>query len=940
MQHSRHTATTSETPESTPDRVLQVATALVHELRPGSRPELQLDHDLDRDLGLDSLALVELLARLDQAFGVNLPDETLSEAQSLRDLVELLPDRPATSAPRTGRLRPAVSAGPGSDPPERAGTWSEVVDWHLGSQPERTHLRALQPDDEFEEVSFNSLNSAARRVAGSLADRGIGPGDRVALMLPTGRGYFQSFLGILLAGAVPVPIYPPHRRAQLEDHLLRQAAILDNAQVRLLITVPEARLVARQLRLAVPDLNHVATAEEMESGPPGSRAPAARPDDLALLQYTSGSTGAPKGVMLTHANLLANIRAMGRAAEVGSGREDVFVSWLPLYHDMGLIGAWLGSLYYGIPLVVMPPTSFLRRPVRWLQAIHEQGGTISASPNFGYELCLNRITDEEMSGIDLSSWRVAFNGAEPVSPQTLRRFTERFEPYGFRPEAMAPVYGLAESSLGLTFPPLGRKPVIDAVSREPFLRFGEARPAPGDEEHPLHFVSCGSPLSGHEVRITDPQGRALPDRRQGQIHFTGPSVTSGYHRNPEATGKLLRDGWLDSGDLGYFADGDLFVTGRAKDMIIRAGRNIHPQELEQAVGEVAGVRKGRVAVFGARGGDGGPERLVVVAETRQQDPGEKQLMAQEITGASVELLGSAPDDVVLAAPGTVLKTSSGKIRRADCRRLYEEGILESSDKPMWRQVAGLIRSTVQGGIQRAPGRLRELVYAVRAWAVFAVSAPLIWLLMALLPGLGLRWSVLRRAARLVLRLAGLRPQVQGRELFPREPNIVVSNHSSMLDGFVLAAVLPQRLVFVAAEVFARRRLTRIFLKRLGALFAERRDRAMAVWAAQPLLAAARRGATVVFFPEGRMSRRPGLQPFRMGAFAVAAETGLPVVPITIRGTETVLRGTARFPRKAPIEVIISEPVRGSGPGWEDAVRLRGTARRAILEHFHEPDLEG
>ena len=277
-------------------------------------------------------------------------------------------------------------------------------------------------------------------------------------MLPTGREYFTAFMGTLMAGGVAVPIYPPARPSGLEEHLRRQAAILGNALAAVLVTVPEARLVARLLRAHVPSLRTVTTVADLQAGGPGPPH-AAAPDDVALLQYTSGSTGDPKGVMLTHRHLLANIRAMG-AAEAPTP-SDVFVSWLPLYHDMGLIGAWLAGLYHGFPLAVMPPLAFLARPARWLRAICEQHGTLSASPNFGYELCLRHVSDAELAGVDLSSWRLAFDGSEPVSAGTIRRFTDRFAPYGLRPEAMTPAYGLAEAGVGLTFPPLGRGPVVD-----------------------------------------------------------------------------------------------------------------------------------------------------------------------------------------------------------------------------------------------------------------------------------------------------------------------------------------------------------------------------------------------------------------------------------------------------------------------------------------------
>ena len=298
---------------------------------------------------------------------------------------------------------------------------------------------------------------------------------------------------------------------------------------------------------------------------------------------------------------------------------DVFVSWLPLYHDMGLIGAWLGCLYFGAPLYVMSPLSFLARPESWLWAIHRYRATLSAAPNFAFELCLDKIDDADLQGLDLSSLRMVANGAEPVSVHTLRRFIDRFGRYGFREEAMAPVYGLAENAVGLAFPPLGRGPVIDRVDREALSRDGVAKPARPDDPKPLEFVACGRPLPGHEIRIVDEAGREVGERREGRLEFRGPSATSGYFRNEAKTKALFHEGWLDSGDRAYMANGDVFITGRIKDIIIRGGRHIYPQEVEEAVAEIPGVRKGGVAVFGVTDPRLGTEQLIVVAETRETD---------------------------------------------------------------------------------------------------------------------------------------------------------------------------------------------------------------------------------------------------------------------------------------------------------------------------------
>ena len=293
---------------------------------------------------------------------------------------------------------------------------------------------------------------------------------------------------------MPVPIYPPLRRAQIEEHLRRQAGILRNAEAAVLVTDEATKRFGALLSGLVGSLRGVHTVTGLAaSGAPLERPVIAAASDTALIQYTSGSTRDPKGVVLSHANLLGNIRAMGAAMEAGS--RDVFVSWLPLYHDMRLIGAWPGSLYFAAPAVVMSPLAFIANPARWLWAIHRHRATLSAAPNFAFELCLKRIADVDIKGLDLSSLRMVVNGAEPVSPSTIARFTERFGRYGFAPAAMAPVYGLAENSVGLAFPPPGRGPIIDRIDRRALAEHGIARPAPDDPEA-LAFVAKRPAASG------------------------------------------------------------------------------------------------------------------------------------------------------------------------------------------------------------------------------------------------------------------------------------------------------------------------------------------------------------------------------------------------------------------------------------------------------------
>jgi non-ribosomal peptide synthetase component F len=367
-------------------RVLaQLAGELSRELRPGRRRAawLTLDASLDRDLGFDSIARVELWGRLERAFGVRLPERLLATAETLGDLHAAILEtgRGESRIEIAGIRREPLE--PVEETPQLATTLLEAFDWHVQAHPERLHLVLPQSDGSELSISYGELARDARRAAAGLIARGLEPGDSVALMLPAGRDFFVGFLGALYAGCVPVPIYPPMRATQIEEHVRRQARIHSNARARTLVTVAEVGPVGALIRSLVETIRGVDTVDAPRLRR-RSRAPAwPATRDTALIQYTSGSTGDPKGVVLSHANLLANIRAMGEAIEVTS--RDVFVSWLPLYHDMGLIGAWLGSLYHAVPAVILSPLQFLARPESWLWAIHRHRGTITASPNFGYE---------------------------------------------------------------------------------------------------------------------------------------------------------------------------------------------------------------------------------------------------------------------------------------------------------------------------------------------------------------------------------------------------------------------------------------------------------------------------------------------------------------------------------------------------------------------------
>jgi 1-acyl-sn-glycerol-3-phosphate acyltransferase len=530
----------------------------------------------------------------------------------------------------------------------------------------------------------------------------------------------------------------------------------------------------------------------------------------------------------------------------------------------------------------------------------------------------------------------------------MQQFHERFEKYGLRREALMPVYGLAECSVGLAFPPLGRGMIVDRIQREPFVRSGRAITAGETAANALRFVSCGQALPGHQIRIVDPAGHELPDRQEGRVEFRGPSTTSGYFRNPEATARLFDGEWLDSGDLAYMANGDLYITGRSKDVIIRAGRNIYPDELEEAVGNIPDIRKGRVAAFADKDPETGTERLVVVAETRTEDAAEHEQLRSRINEIATDLLEAPPEVVVLAPPGTILKTSSGKIRRAATSELYTSGRIGKTGRPVFWQLASLVLTSLRPQLRRARQAISASLYSLYARTLFWLHAPTVWLLVVMLPRPAWRWAAMRAGALTMAWTTGTSFRVEGLEQLPTpdQPCVYVANHASYLDGPVLVAALSRRFSFVAKAELLSRLVPRIFLRRIQAEFVERFDMQKGVADAQRLVETARHGQSLLFFPEGGISRIAGLRPFHMGAFTAAARAQLPVVPIAIRGTRSILRSDSWIPHHGSITVSIGQPIFPEAVteetpenAWATALKLRDASRSYILDHCGEPDLE-
>ncbi len=897
--------------------------------------EIKLDLSLTRHLGIDSLARAELFQRIEKKFSVTLPDRLLVEAETLNDIANYLHtlDGAAVHTKKTKMMTSKQEAA--HFDLTHAHTLMEVLALYAEKTPNKTHVYFQTENGEEEIITYQQLLIEAARVAHSLKVLGLKENETAAIMLPTHPHFLYSFFGVLLAGGIPVPIYPPFRAHMLETYTQTEARILRNAEVRVLITFEKAEKLSQLLKAFIPSLKHVVTADALLQAAPLTHYYQAKADSFALIQYTSGSTSDPKGVLLSHHNLLANIRAYGQAIKVTA--DDVSVSWLPLYHDMGLIGLWLGSLYHGIPLVLMTPFAFLNHPEKWLWAIHYHRGTLSGAPNFAYELCIRKIDAAKLEGLDLSCWRIAANGAEKIYPRTLNHFAERFAAYGFKRHALLPVYGLAESTVSLTIPPIKRDFRVDYVDREFFEKKWQAQPSTA--KNALAFVSCGIALPQHAIRIVDEKDQALIERQVGHLQFCGPSSMQAYYNNPRATQAIYHNGWLATGDLAYIADGELYITGRAKDLIIKAGRNLYPAEIEELIAAVAGVRQGCVAAFGVTDANRGTEQLIVAAETTEKNRQKRESIIAEIKQKMAEHLDSVPDQVLLVAPRRVPKTSSGKLQRAACKTLYLQGRLTRAQLPPWLQVLKLAGKWLVQQSGRLCAKLLKAIYTAYAIIVLTLGLLPVYCI--------IRFSSQTFAAKLCrrtakwLRRACLCPLtvINHHYLTQTSPLIFSANHCSYVDSFILVEILPPGTLFVGKKELFLVPILRTFMRQLGYLSVDRLDLSKGLEDTKLIEHALSGGRSILIFPEGTFGYAAGLRPFRLGAFKIAAETQTAVCPLALQGTRVMLRGEEKLLRPSWITITVCEPILPHGKEWQDIIQLRQKVREEIAKYCGEPMLD-
>ncbi len=895
---------------------------------------LSLDSVLERDLGIGSLERAELLQRTEKTFKIQLSAEAMQKVQSLQDLVILIA-RAEPTIPKLTKKFVSELAAVNVDPSQTQ-TLLEVIRLYGEQRPKRPHVYVQDEFGNEKTLSYGALYHEAQCVAQGMLAHGLKQGETIAIMLPSSQEFFFAFVGALLAGCIPVPIYPPMQLNKIEEYTKREALLLRNAGVRMLVTFAKAERLCKLLQTFVPSLLAITTVDALKQDVTNLPEISVGSDDIAMLQYTSGSTGNPKGVVLTHANLLANMRAFGEAVQLKP--TDKIVSWLPLYHDMGLIGAWLGSLYHGIPLTLLSPLTFLTRPERWLWAIHYHRATISGGPNFAYELCLKKIDPAKIEGLDLSSWRLAFNGAEAIHASTIRRFSAKFAAYGFRKSAMYPVYGLAECAVALCFPAIGSEPCIDRVQREAFEHDQRALPAAPHEKR-QEFVACGTPLPGHAVRIVDNYDQLLPERMVGHVQFTGPSSMQGYYRNPAETAAVFHDGWWGTGDLGYIADDQLYITGRKKDLIIKAGRNYYPDEFEELASYAEGVRKGSVIAFGTTDARTGTEKIILIAEKQAKSILADKAIFAEITQLCATHLGVVPDQITLVPAKSIPKTSSGKLQRSALKEDYISGKVGKAKIPAWAQMAKLYLASI---IRRCINGIKmcaKAIYTVYAVAIWLITLLPVWGAIHFLPK-QVAAQLTKLWSRVFLILIACPLKINGKANLQAEGSVIyIANHASYLDAVVLVAILPAGSLLVGKQELRRAPLLGAFIKHLGYPTVDRIDFSKNMAATEQLATLLQAGESLIIFPEGTFTFAEGIRPFKLGAFSLAAKTITPLCPIALKGTRGIMRDGTRLLRPGCIGVTINPVLVPESQAWDEVVRLRNRARIMIAKDSGEDTLD-
>jgi acyl-CoA synthetase (AMP-forming)/AMP-acid ligase II/acetyltransferase-like isoleucine patch superfamily enzyme len=593
-----------------------------------------------------------------------------------------------------------------SGAPSCSGTIAAALHANAARDDGGEFLRLVFPGAPDRVLAYAELMAEAGRWTRFFAEHGLGRGDRVIVVLPHSVDLYAAYVGALLGAHVPAMFAYPSAKLSEELYFATVGRLIAGSGARLLVTYVELRDKLRAREAAAVARVTLATPEDVQTGPALPESAAAAPGDIAFLQYSSGTTGVKKGVALSHRALLWQVAAYADA--IGIRSDDRIVNWLPLYHDMGLIAAFFLPLVRKVPVVAMSPLDWVRRPGMWLQAVTRHRGTLSWMPNFAFNFLARSVATDDLAGVDLSSLRGLVNCSEPVMAHSHDVFLARFAPLGFRPEALAVSYAMAENTFAVTSGGFGRPTVVDHVDVRAFEELGECRPAPAGAPGSRAIVSSGRPLAETEIEVVDSDGALLPARHVGEIVIASPCLMDGYDGGDAAIAGSPSKGRFRTGDLGYVADGEVFVTGRAKDLIIIGGRNIYPQDIEAAVSQVSGVMPGRCVAFGIADESAGTERLIVLAESEADAVAHGPLKAA-IYAAVAGLTEVVPGDIRIMPPRQLVKSSSGKISRSANRDRYLEGtavrpasIVVSPTSPD-DSVLARVRSVVRNRLTAIPG---------------------------------------------------------------------------------------------------------------------------------------------------------------------------------------------------------------------------------------------
>ena len=635
------------------------------------REELTPSTRLVEDLGLDSLKLMELAVAIENHFRIRIDEAAETEIVTVGDLVDAVASAPATAS---ATLNAAFEKCRGI---------------------ESRGLALVDRNEHTTRRSWAEIYESASHVAGRLQSLGSPPGARIGVVYPTGLEFVEAFFGILLTGAIPVPLYPPVRLGRLDEYHRRTSAMLRAVDAHLLLCAARVRRILGQ---TIAHSNLPAGCLTLAELPRGSFSPRhADPEELCLIQFSSGTTRDPKPVALTHRAVMAQVTSLNG---FWPDSEDVVhsgVSWLPLYHDMGLIGCLFAAVERRGDLTLIPPELFVADPGIWLRTLSATRATISPAPNFAYGMCVEKIREEDVANVDLSHWSVALNGAETVVGTVIRSFCDRFADHGFNRDAITPVYGLSEAALAVSFSDIARPYTSNRFSRQA-LADHRIREDPDG----LEIVSVGRPIPGCEISIRRDDGSPVASDEIGRIWVTGPSLMSGYFGNDDATASVMQEGWLDTGDLGFLHAGDLYLTGRAKDVLILRGRNHLPHDVEIAVDAVPGARTGcSAAVSYLPEGALTEDLLVFVERERKSKRSEVRNLAENCRREILSRTGLDPAHIQILEPGTLPRTSSGKIRRREAlRRFLSRELLPPKPVNTVRMIGEMARS--RAALKRVP----------------------------------------------------------------------------------------------------------------------------------------------------------------------------------------------------------------------------------------------